>query len=60
MTDTDLIDSIQEVRAANNRLWMDIVRLAVTRAPKQAKKLLRQIRLNDLKVSELMGELGEE
>jgi hypothetical protein len=57
---TDLIDSIQEVRTANNKLWMDLVRLAIEATPTQAKAILRQIRVNDLKVSELMGELGRE
>lgn len=56
----DIIDKIQEIRTANNRLWMDLLRLAMKVSPDKAKDIMRQIRVNDLKVSELMGELGKE
>ncbi len=60
MTDIDIIDKIQEIRTANNKLWMDLLRLAMKISPDKAKDIMRQIRVNDLKVSELMGELGKE
>lgn len=60
MNSSDLIDKIEEVRTANNRLWMDLVRLVLVYAPYQTKTILRQIRENDLKISELMEELGKE
>jgi len=60
MTDTDIIDKIQEIRTANNKLWMDLLRLAMKVSPDKAKDIMRQIRVNDLKVSELMGKLEEE
>ena len=58
--DTDLVDKIQEVRTANNRLWMNLLRLALAADPINAKAILRQIRVNDLRISELMEELGKE
>ncbi len=54
-----LIDEIEEVRVNNNCSWMDILRIAHWYAPDETKRVLRSIRANDLKISELMGKLGE-
>lgn len=55
-----IIDNIQAVRSANNRLWMDILRLAMKSNPVEAKEIIRGIRANDLLISELTGELANE
>lgn len=52
-----IIDRIENVRDNNNSLWMGILRVAMERAPDETKLLLRKIRENDQKISELMGEL---
>jgi hypothetical protein len=46
---------IEATRAINNRLWMSLLELALWHAPKEAKKILKEIRENDLEVSRLTG-----
>lgn len=58
MTDAELIDRIEDVRANNNRHWMDLVRLAVRLDPGKAKLLLRQIAECDGEVRRLTKELA--
>lgn len=58
MTDADLINRIEAIRAANNRHWMDLVRLAVDVAPSRAKAILRQIEQCDGEVRQLTQELA--
>ena len=60
MTDEDLIDRIQFVRAKNNILWMDILRLALEHAPDKARISLGLIRENDLEISRLTGVLARD
>ena len=55
---SDWVDYIQMVRANNNRHWMDILRLALKHAPDEAKAILREIRANDIRISEATGELA--
>lgn len=55
----DIIAEITKIRTKNNVLWMELLRLAVLRAPDEAKPLIRQINLNDLAVSELTGKLAQ-
>jgi hypothetical protein len=56
----DLINGIQLVRHTNNVLWMDILRIALHAAPHATKMVLKQIRDNDLRISELTGKLADE
>jgi hypothetical protein len=58
MTDLEIIDEIQRVRSNNNKVWMDLVRLAVTVAPKEAKAIFSRITDNDEKVSALLRKLS--
>lgn len=58
MTDADIIDQIEGTRKSNNRLWMDILRIAIERAPTKTKAILRQIRRNDHVIGEWTGELA--
>ena len=59
-TDLVLIDQIQAIRSKNNKCWMDIIRVAMSHAPKETKALLREIQKNDLAISELNGRLGQD
>lgn len=54
-----IVDDIAHVRALNNILWMDLLKLALKADPKEAKRILGRIRQNDLLVSELTGKLSE-
>jgi len=55
-----IIDAIEQVRAANNVNWMDLLRLAFTSAPKEAGEIVRRINTDDNKISDLLKQLGEE
>jgi len=55
----DTIDKIEKVRARNNVNWMDVLRLAFTHAPEEARDLLRKINREDAEISELLNELTE-
>lgn len=59
MTDTELLDQIQEIRAKNNVPWMDILRLAFEVAPDRARFLVRQIVDYDQRIHELSERLAE-
>lgn len=54
-----ILSEIRAVRQANNDLWMALVEVALQTAPEHAKAILRDIRKNDVKVSDLMGRLAE-
>ena len=47
LTDMQLLAQIERIRAQNNTLWMDLVRLAVRVAPQEAKAILREIQAKD-------------
>lgn len=55
-----VIDIIEECRRINNKNWMDLLRLAVRRAPKEARAILAEINKTDLKISRLLGKLAEQ
>ncbi len=52
-----IINQIQQVRSKNNVNWMDLLRLAFDSAPKKASKVVRQININDKKISNLLKKL---
>ncbi len=54
-----IIDEIEKVRSGNNMNWMDILRLAFTHAPEEAKKLMKKIDHEDNRISELVKKLSE-
>ena len=54
-----LIDEIEKIRTANNVNWMDLLRLAFTKAPEETKLLIRKINTGDNKISTLFAKLGE-
>jgi len=60
MSDFDIIDKIEKVRTKNNVNWMDILRLAMTHAPKDAKALVKKINNADMEISELLGQLAND
>jgi len=60
MTDEQLVNEIQVIRADNNKVWMNLVRLALRVAPKEAKAFFNEITDNDQKVSALLRQLANQ
>lgn len=58
MTTSDLIDQVEEVRRDNNRLWMQLLRIALKAAPEEAKATLTKINENDKLIGELLGKVA--
>jgi hypothetical protein len=54
------IYEIEHIRARNNSLWMNLLKIALKYAPKEAKEVLKQINENDTAVSKLLKELVDE
>jgi len=52
-----IIDEIEDTRARNNVNWMDILRIAFTHAPEDAKEVMRKINAEDSKVAALLLKL---
>lgn len=59
MTENIIIGKIEEVRRINNRLWMDILRVAMNKAPVETREILTQITRNDREVSRLTELLAQ-
>ena len=56
----NIIDEIEKVRTRNNVNWMDILRLAITHAPDEARKLMKKVNSEDDKISRLLKKLTED
>ena len=50
---------IQKARAINNKNWMDLLRISFKYAPKESKKILKRINLQDKKISILHKKLSK-
>lgn len=55
-----IINDIEKIRVKNNKLWMDLLRLAFKNSPEQAKTIFTQITDNDSEISKLSKELCSE
>ena len=55
----EIIDEIEKVRTENNVNWMDVLRLAFTHAPEEAKELMKKIDHEDSRISDLVKKLSE-
>jgi hypothetical protein len=53
----DLIDQIEETRAANNNAWMRLLRLAIEARPEEAKEIVDEIRQHDRQIMKLLEAL---
>jgi hypothetical protein len=54
---TEIINQIQKIRTKNNVNWMNLLRLAFRKDPKNASKILAKITNLDKKISELTTKL---
>ncbi len=55
----EIINEIEKVRSGNNMNWMDILRLAFTYAPEEAKELMKKIDHTDNRISGLVKKLSK-
>ena len=58
-SEREIIGLITSMRANNNVLWMQLVEIAIEKAPKQTKKVLSAINANDSNISDLLKELAK-
>ena len=54
-----IIDEVEKVRTKNNVNWMDLLRLAFTHVPEEAKELMKKIDYEDNRISDLIKKLSE-
>jgi len=54
------LQEIRQIRVKNNDLWLSILEIALRRAPDETKEVLNEIRLNDLMITEIVGEIIDE
>ncbi|SVD69845.1 uncharacterized protein METZ01_LOCUS422699 [marine metagenome] len=54
-----IIDEIEKIRTRNNVNWMDLLRMAFTYAPEEAKELMKKIDHEDTRISDLVKELSK-
>ncbi len=52
-----IIKQIENVRAKNNKNWMDLYRLAFSEAPEKSIKIVKKILKKDLTISTLAKKL---
>lgn len=53
----EIISYIAGIRQSNNRLWMNLLRLAFSHAPKDARKIMKKIVKNDREISKWCNRL---
>ncbi len=54
---TILINKITDARKKNNINWMNLLKVAIKHAPKQSKKILKNINQQDKKISKLLKQI---
>jgi predicted transcriptional regulator len=54
------VSEIEKIRAKNNILWMNILRIALGAEPILTKSILHNINLNDRRISDALGRLADE
>jgi len=55
----EVIDKIEAIRSRNNVNWMDVLRLAFTHAPDEARTLMQRINHEDKRISDLFEQLSK-
>lgn len=58
MPDADIINEIEQIRVDNNRLWMNLLRIAMTHNAAGTKEILKGISENDKKIFSLTETLA--
>ena len=52
-----IIDKIESIRGKNNYNWMNILRLAYKKSPKETSLIMSKIYKDDMKISKLVKKL---
>lgn len=55
----DIINTIRKSREFNNSNWMELLKLALEKAPEEAKAILVRINMRDREISRLLTKLAE-
>ena len=53
-----VINHVEKIRRLNNKNWMNLLRLAFKKSPKQAAKIMSQIYKDDHSISRLVKKLS--
>lgn len=53
----DILQKIEDLRAENNKNWMDLMRLAIREAPEEAKVILSRVHEFDDQITEMFNDL---
>ena len=52
-----VINHVEKIRRLNNKNWMNLLRIAIKYAPKESKTVLKNININDRKISSLLSKI---
>ena len=52
-----IVKKVEHARSKNNKNWMDLLRLAVRKAPKEARLILKKINKEDKAISKLLSKI---
>ena len=52
-----IVKKVEYARSKNNKNWMDLLRLAVRKAPKEARIILKKINKEDRVISKLLSKI---
>lgn len=56
--DLQIINAIQKARQKNNHNWMSILKIAISSAPNETRKVLKKINYYDKKISLLINKFS--
>ena len=52
-----IVKKVEHARSKNNKNWMDLLRLAVRKAPNEARIILKKINKEDRVISKLLSKI---
>lgn len=58
-SDLDILNEIEQIRAKNNTLWMDVVRMCFELDPVRARSIFSQVKECDRKIQRLSEEISK-
>ena len=58
-SDLDILNEIEQIRAKNNTLWMDVVRMCFELDPVRARLIFSQVKECDRKIQRLSEEISK-
>ncbi len=58
-TDNEILNEIESIRAQNNTLWMDVVRMCFELDAKRARQIFKQVKECDRKIQKLSEEISK-